>query len=247
MQADPLPGGMSAAYLVADGSTGEVLRSRDEHRRYRSASLVKILIAADHLQRAEGEPTAADRALLEPMLRASDDDAATELWERNGGCDIVRRAAAEMGLLGTEPPRDPEMWGYTALTATDVVRCYRYLRANPVGEFVLADLRAFSAFAADGFDQRFGLPLGTEGAEALKQGWSGFGPGPNEDPPVNGKSRRKVRDERIDLDRPAMHTSGIVRHDGAERIVVVLTLQPAGTAWRTAAERITGLARELAG
>lgn len=245
MQAEARPGGTSA-HLLVDAGTGEVLAARDEHRRFRSASLVKLLIAVDHLLPTGGEPTAADRALLEPMLRASDDDAANELWERNGGPDVVLRMAAEMGLRATAPPRDPDMWGYTPITAADVVRCYRYLREQPVGEFVLANLRAWTATAADGFDQSFGLPGGAA-AELVKQGWSGFGPGPLEQPQVNGKSRRRVPDERIDLDRPAMHTSGIVQAGAGARIAVVLTLHPAGTTWDAAAERISGLAREIAG
>ncbi len=238
------PDGMRAAHLVVDAATGKVLQTRHEDHKIRAASLVKPLIAVDHLLRLDGPVPDADRVLLEPMLQASDDDAASELWDRGGRNDVVGRMVAEMGLADTAPPRDPEMWGYTAITAADIVRMYDYLRcSHRIGNYVLANLGAYTKFAADGFKQSFGLPSGADHPVAVKQGWSGFGPGPNES--VNGKSRRKVPDERIDLQRPAMHSTGTVRHGDRERIMVVLTLQPEATSWDTSAARITELTREL--
>lgn len=246
MAAEHGPDGARAAYLVVDAETAEVLRRRDARHRFRSASLVKPLIALDHLLR-RGEPSEADRALLEPMLRASDDDAAGELWDRGGREQIVHRMVAEIGLTGTEPPRDPDMWGYAVLTAADVVLTYRHLRAaGAPGAYVLDELRRFTRRAADGFDQSFGLPSVERVPEAVKQGWSGFGPGPDEPvPPEPASGRRKVPDDRVDLDRPVMHTSGLVRRDGRLLIVAVCTVQPSGIGWETAADGLTALTADL--
>ncbi|MEU6130699.1 hypothetical protein ABZ805_16115 [Saccharopolyspora sp. NPDC047091] len=245
MAAEHVPGGVRASWLVVDADTAEVLRRHGERHRYRSASLVKPLIALDHLRRG-GEPSAAERALLEPMLRSSDDDAASELWDRGGRERIVHRTVAEIGLTGTEPPRDPDMWGYVVLTAADVVLALRHLRtAGSAGEFVLAQLRRFTRHGTDGFDQTFGLPAAGAEVDALKQGWSGFGLGPNETPPEPAAERRRIPDERIDLEHPAMHTSGLVRRGDRLLIVAVCTLHPVGTGWDTAAETITGLTRSL--
>lgn len=246
MTAEHEPDGERVGYLVVDAETSAVLRRRDVRHRFRSASLVKPLIALDHVLR-RGEPTEADRALLEPMLRASDDDAASELWDRGGREEIIHRMVAEIGLADTEPPRDPDMWGYAVFTAADVVLTYRHLRAaGAPGAYVLDELRRFTTIAADGFDQSFGIPSVERVPEAVKQGWSGFGPGPNEPPPPESASgRRKVPDDRVDLDHPAMHTTGLVRRGDRALIVALCTVQPAGTDWDTAANRLTELTAGL--
>ncbi|MGW3466913.1 hypothetical protein ACWDKQ_00215 [Saccharopolyspora sp. NPDC000995] len=51
-----------------------------EHEKFRSASVVKLLVAIDYLKTLDGKATAEDKKLLEPMLRSSNDDAASALW-----------------------------------------------------------------------------------------------------------------------------------------------------------------------
>src|SRR3954469_24339279 len=86
-----LPEGMTASYLVVDQKTGETFGA-DEHKQYRSASLVKLFIALDYLEShgPDYETPADARALLEPMLRSSNDDAASTLWVRDGWEEIVK-------------------------------------------------------------------------------------------------------------------------------------------------------------
>ncbi len=89
---------------------------------------------------------------------------------------MVRR----VGLTETAPPpaEKPGFWGYTALSARDLVRTYRYLLEKaPEGqrEFVLEQLRKSTPCGKDGFDQTFGIPRVVKGPRAVKQGWSGFG------------------------------------------------------------------------
>lgn len=171
--------GTSVSFVVMDGTSGEIWAERDAHAQYRSASLVKLLIALDYFNsRGPGvEIPADDRALLESMLRSSDDEAASELWAREGWETIVSRMADRLGLTDTEPPADRRVWGYTATSALDVARIYGYLlhEADPaVSEFIVGNLRRATRCAADGRDQYFGIPSAVDEPWAIKQGWSGY-------------------------------------------------------------------------
>ncbi|GII03863.1 hypothetical protein [Planobispora takensis] len=177
-----VPAGTAAGYVVFDRQTGKIVAHRSAHRKFRSASVVKLLIAIDYL---ESHPTvpARDQKLLKVMLRVSDDDAASAFWNRGGQGKIIKRTARRLGLTDTAPPPadKPGFWGYTSLSALDVVRTYRYLldRADPrVGRLVLGHLRRAGQCGSDGFDQFFGIPRGVPGPWAVKQGWSGYGSTP---------------------------------------------------------------------
>ncbi|WP_218004505.1 hypothetical protein [Microtetraspora niveoalba] len=171
---------MTAGYVVFDRQAGKVIANRRVHHRFRSASVVKILIAIDYLERRKGAVPARDASLLASMLRGSDDDAATALWRLGGQGDIVRRMAGKIGLTDTAPPpaAKPGFWGYTAISAIDIARVYRYLldKAAPrVRDGVMGHLRQARQCATDGFDQYFGIPRGVPRPWAVKQGWSGYG------------------------------------------------------------------------
>ncbi|MEU5991220.1 hypothetical protein ABZ806_19815 [Spirillospora sp. NPDC047418] len=238
-----VPEGVRASYAVFDRKAGRVVLEREPRRTFRSASVVKILIALDFLERHRA--SAADRALLVPMLRSSDDHAATEFWRRGGQGKIIERMVRRVGLAETAPPPadKPGFWGYTALSAGDVVRTYRYLldeAPKAHREFVLGQLRRSTPCGKDGFDQTFGIPRVVKGPRAVKQGWSGFGDVPAE--PCEGAGARPAawRPD-LGLGRPVLHTTGVV----GDRIIVVLTLQPEGSSFRAAAARITTLTRDV--
>ncbi|MFG2006128.1 hypothetical protein ACGFNU_43950 [Spirillospora sp. NPDC048911] len=204
----------------------------------RSASVVKVLIALDQLERG------GDRALMGKMLRSSDDKAATYFWRRGGQGKIIQRMARKAGLTETVgPPGDkPGFWGYTALSAGDVLKTYRYLLERaPQGhrEFVLGQLGRATQCGSDGFDQFFGIPRAVPKPWAIKQGWSGFG----DVPAVRCREGtfRPVVGPDLGLGRPVLHTTGIV----GQKIFVVLTLQPAGSSFKAASERVTRLTRDL--
>ncbi|ANZ42523.1 hypothetical protein BBK82_06050 [Lentzea guizhouensis] len=222
----------TASYAVYDRIT-HTLTGRDVHKPIRSASLVKILIAIEQLE------TKGDDPRIEPMLRASDDNAASELWVENGWEQLVVNTANRLGLQDTRPPENRGMWGYTAVSAYDVVQTYRYLleRAKPqVGWTIMGHLHRAEKCAADGFDQSFGLPDATWWP-AFKQGWSGFG-----DParPCRDHPRPRAAWD-LDLQSPAMHTSGTCGFS----IVALLTLHPKGTTYDQAAKRVTRLTEEV--
>ena len=229
--ATPVPT-TTASYAVYDRIT-HTLTGRDVHKPIRSASLVKILIAIEQLE------TRGDDPRIEPMLRVSDDNAASELWVENGWEQLVVRTADRLGLEDTRPPENRGMWGYTAVSASDVVKIYRYLleRAEPrVGWTIMGHLHRAEKCASDGFDQSFGLPSATWWP-AFKQGWSGFG-----DPtkPCRDHPRPRLAYE-LDLQSPAMHTSGTC----GLSIVALLTLHPKGTTYDKAAKRVTRLTEEV--
>ncbi|MBN6055696.1 hypothetical protein JYK22_27440 [Nonomuraea sp. RK-328] len=177
-----MPAGTTAAWVVFDRKAaggGRIVATRNAHRAFRSASVVKILLAVDYLESRTTVPPA-DARLLKIMLRSSDDDAASTLWDRAGKGAVITRMARRLGLSDTAPPpaSKPGFWGYTSLSAYDVVRVYRYLldRAAPrVRDTILGHLRAATPCGTDGFDQYFGIPRALPRPWAVKQGWSGFG------------------------------------------------------------------------
>lgn len=247
------PPDVTVAFAVYDRDSGRSTLRFNEHQRIRSASIVKILIALDYFETngADTPIPEADLALLVPMLRSSDDDAASELWVRLGWEKIVERAVVRLGLRDTAPPVNVGFWGYTALSAADVITIYRHVLEDapaPVRDFVMGNLHQATTCATDGFDQSFGIPSAVPGRVAFKQGWSRFGDVPPR-PCVEPKPRRDLgaskdgpeRADVPDLTRPAMHTTGTY----GRKIMAVLTLEPEGTTWDESAHRITALTRAV--
>jgi len=206
--------------LVVERSTGAELVSIETDRPFRSASLVKLLVAIDALERGADDGT---RRRIGVMLARSDDDIASALWVRNGGPSIVLHTAKRLGLTGTRPPRIQGRWGDVLLTAHDVARVYDYVltRLPEADRALIVDaLASAPRVAGDGFDQYFGIPDGLGGTWAIKQGWS-------------------------DSDNDVVfHTSGLVG-EGWSHIVVLLTEHPLGTPTRTATRSVTAGAKAL--
>ncbi|NUW38937.1 hypothetical protein [Nonomuraea rhodomycinica] len=271
-----VPAGTTAAWVVFDrqaGGGGRVVATRNAHRAFRSASVVKILLAVDYLESRATVPPA-DARLLKIMLRSSDDDAASTLWDRAGKGAVITRMARRLGLSDTVPPpaSKPGFWGYTSLSAYDVVRVYRYLldRAAPrVRDTILGHLRAATPCGTDGFDQYFGIPRAVPRPWAVKQGWSGFGtvppvrcrPGSASTGAVSTGSAAtgaggtqgasisavalRARGSGVpDLGRPVLHTTGLAGK-GDRYVLAVLTAHPAGGTWSASVRRITTLTAEL--
>ncbi|MGV9305988.1 hypothetical protein [Nonomuraea sp. NPDC003727] len=250
-----IPPGTTAAYVVFDRVAGKIVAHRLAHRAFRSASVVKILIAIDFLERT-ARPAGRDLASLKIMLRSSDDDAASALWDRGGKGQIITRMSRKLGLADTGPPpaHKPGFWGYTSLSAYDVARTYRYLmdRADArVRDLVVGHLRQATPCGTDGFDQYFGIPRGLPKPWAVKQGWSGFGTVPPVrcSPTGAGGALVTPRTQVLrplvpDLGRPVLHTTGLVGA-GDRLIFVLLTAHPAGGGWNDSVKRTTTLARDL--
>ncbi len=206
--------------LVVDRTAGTELLAIEPDRQFRSASLVKLLIAIDVLEQKTDEHT---RRQLTVMLARSDDDIASSLWVSGGGSEIVARTAERLGLGGTEPPKKPGRWGDVLLTAHDVARIYEYVLTelpDEDRELIVNALAGAPRVAKDGWDQHFGIPDGLGGTWAVKQGWS---------------------DSPTDL---VIHSSGLV-DEGWRYIVVLLTEHPLGTRVAAATGSVTAAAKAL--
>ncbi|WP_327092927.1 hypothetical protein OIE66_20470 [Nonomuraea sp. NBC_01738] len=251
-----VPAGTTAGWVVFDRTSGKIVTHRNAHRKFRSASVIKILIAIDHLERHKSV-TPADARLLQIMLRSSDDGAATAFWDRGGKGAIVTRMARKLGLSDTTPPPadKPGFWGYVSLSAYDIVRTYRYLldTASPrVRQTIVGHLRRSTPCGTDGFDQSFGIPTAVPRPWAVKQGWSGFGETPPtrcDDSAAQGASISMVARTALgsgvpDYGRPVLHTTGLVGKDD-RFVMALLTAHPAGGGWNASVKRVTKLAGDL--
>ncbi|MFD3329648.1 hypothetical protein [Streptomyces sp. NPDC058701] len=271
VQAD-VPAGVTAGVAVFDRQTGTFTEQLNTAAQFRSASVVKLLIALDVLwNRSPDALPAADRARIDTMLRGSDDTAASTFWSNNGSGAIVDRMVTRLGLTDTArpPSTHPGYWGYTALSARDTVKIYRHLLDSAPAatrDYLLGDLRQSTRCATDGYDQHFGIAGSFNRPWAVKQGWSGFSSGGCTAPtakaapaaeaaegaegaealgePAATDARTPAGAEAVDLSRPALHTTGVVGA-GDRSIVAVFTLHPGGTPYGKAYTDIGRLTRSL--
>jgi hypothetical protein len=209
------------AAVVFDRVSGAPRMSVNADRQFRSASLVKLMIAIDALDRGASEQ---DREALSTMLMVSDDDIASSFWVK-GGPDIIPRVVALIGLKSTEAPEQAGRWGEVKITANDIVRVYRYILGHMPAEdrtLIVDALAQAPEYAADDFDQYFGIPDGLDAQWAIKQGW-----GNNDHAMV-------------------LHSTGLVGEKW-RYIVVLLTEHPLGSGWRTCSNSVTAAAAALNG
>ncbi|MGA5471524.1 hypothetical protein ACPCUK_22445 [Streptomyces arboris] len=247
-----VPSGVTAGVAVFDRRSGSFTEQVNSSVPFRSASVVKLLIALDLLgDRGPDALGAQDRARVDDMLRASDDDAASHFWAVNGAGAIVDRMVRKLSLTDTTrpPATHPGYWGYTALSARDTVRIYRYLLDTApaaVRDYVMDGLRSSTRCADDGYDQHFGIPSAFERPWAVKQGWSGFSSGGCTTPAAATPTARTGTSAvaGVDLGRPALHSTGTVGPDD-RGIVAVLTLHPDGTSYGEAYTDLGRLTRSL--
>jgi hypothetical protein len=261
-----VPAGVTAGIVIFDRQGGTFVVQQKASWRFRSASLVKLMIALDYFWNkgpAYTVPTA-DKPKLDVMLRSSDDTAATALWKANGSREVVIRMVQRLGLQDTAPPpvSQPGYWGYTAVSAGDLVRIYRYILDKapaPVRDYIMGNLHASTKCGTDHYDQSFGIPSTFKKPWAAKQGWSGFGDNPatpcNADAALmrgdNGEAGDDVAfvpvaadPNKPDMSGEVLHTTGTVG-DNDRYVVAVLTVHPNGTQFANAAAALTKLTKTL--
>jgi len=171
--------GLSPA--AADARSARLSRSAAANgaadRPFPTASMVKLFMAEDILHRARTGRLALrvdDPFLLQEMIRASDDPAASTLWVRYGGGRMVTDVARRYWLSGTAPPAEASQWGEATTTAHDLARFLSLLPtvAHPDDAATLLGwMRTATPLAADGFDQQFGVFGTAPPLTAVKQGW----------------------------------------------------------------------------
>ncbi|TCO62530.1 hypothetical protein EV192_102669 [Actinocrispum wychmicini] len=206
----------TTAAVVIDRQTGTTLVSENADRPFDSGSLIKVLIGLDALARHPHDNSVTSQ--VSAMIKFSDDDLASSFWGNEGGPLIIVRMARTMGLQSIKPPSPPGMWGWTRLTANDMIRTYDYLTHSAPEldrDVVLKAMAAAAPAGKDGFDQRFGIPhaLGDDYEWAIKQAWA------------------------TDPSTRSLHTSGFVGK-GWRYEVVVMTEYPRATSWATGVRAI---------
>ncbi len=170
------------AVAVLDRVTGERVTGGRGGERYYTASLSKVVVAVDVLDRRRLEGLAvtdADLDLVRRALGPSDDSAMNALWSRFDGAGAAGRVSSRLGLHGTSNPRDPSQWGELTVSAADATRIWEHvLEVMPAADrdLLISDMQAAPARARDGFDQAYGLLSpdvdGGAGPGAVaKQGW----------------------------------------------------------------------------
>jgi beta-lactamase class A len=161
-----------------------------------TASIVKVDILATLLAEAQSTHrslTAAEIGLATSMIEDSDNDAAQDLWQEEGGAAAVARFDARLGLKDTTPNL---AWGLTTTTACDQVgllRAIAYPDALLVPGSRSYELGLMSRVVSD---QRWGIPAGVPAGVpvAVKNGWLPVDDGwqINSDGYVNGDGRDYV-------------------------------------------------------
>ncbi len=116
-------GRVAFAVIDQDGR----LRHRGGHAAFRTASLLKPLLLATYLRRSDVRRrrlTRRERVLLDPMIRRSDNDAASAVLGRLEASAIARtaRVSGQRRFRLVTP-----IWGLSLTTAVDQARFFRHL------------------------------------------------------------------------------------------------------------------------
>ena len=196
---------------VVDITTSEALGSPSSGVAMRAASIVKIIVAMALYARAEREGrglTAAEQSDLSSMIRVSDNDATSRLWDSLGQDEVISWVRRATGVRATEAPEEGHGWGFTTTTAHDMAA----ILAN------LARAKSISAAHRDALlnemrnvipSQRWGIaPAVHRSTPAVKNGWY-----PDDDSPLW-----------------RVHCAAVVDDGSALRrwVVVVMTRYPSG-------------------
>lgn len=150
-------GGISFAVRTACGEWGW-----RQDRAVPSASVLKAMLLLAYLQRVPDEPLGGNqRALLAPMIRRSDNAAATRVLALDGGARRLQHDAGRWGMRAFKAINNP--WGDSMITARDQARLFlHYDRRVPARHraYALTLLRTIVP------SQRWGV------ARAAPRGWT---------------------------------------------------------------------------
>ena len=133
------------------------------------ASIVKVLILATVCSRAQKAGrglTAWEKSQASPMIRVSDNNAATNLWRSVGGAPAVQAVANSLGMTST---RAAGAWGLTTTSAYDQIVLMNEISWR--GRLLNAANRGYilTLMGQVAADQRWGV--GSIGTSQVKNGW----------------------------------------------------------------------------
>jgi hypothetical protein len=161
-------GTVSAA--VYDNNAKQLMVFRPKVRG-RTASIVKADILETLLHRTGGHLSDDQRETATAMIENSDNDAATKLWDEDGGAPGVKAYNDDLGLSQTTPNVD---WGDTETSAADQVTLVREL-FNRKSTLLTKSSRSYQRMLMRHVeaDQRWGIGAGvpTSASFGNKNGW----------------------------------------------------------------------------
>ncbi|MGK4580288.1 serine hydrolase [Kitasatospora sp. HPMI-4] len=163
----------TVAFAVSDAGTG-VSCAYHSTSHYDSASVVKATVMGAVLRRAEDEHrylTDWEDSNLEQMITASDNTAATNLWNDLGMSRLqafLQLAGMKDTVLGTGG-----YWGLTQITAADELRMLDVFTDNPNVLTPAGKAYALKLMSQVEADQRWGTPFGAPATVTVhvKNGW----------------------------------------------------------------------------
>jgi len=176
----PTAPGNYTTWALINRRTGELSGSNMAKLAF-TESTVKIWLAADFLSRARAAGTpisAADMALLQKMIRLSDDIAADRFFARNGRFASIDRMVKTCHLTETIPDRERQRWSKTEISPRDLARLGLCIAdgtaTNPTDTaWILDQMRHVGG---DGlFGIKFALPPADANVLAIKNGWYNHG------------------------------------------------------------------------
>lgn len=144
------------AFACIDSSG--VLHGVRPHDHFHSASLVKAMLLTAYLEGVEDEErplSEAEEALLDPMIRVSDNDAASAIFALVGEGGL-QQLALRAGMTDFAPS---PVWGYTEISAADQARFFARLDEllpRPSARFARGLLAGVTP------TQRWGIPAAAE-------------------------------------------------------------------------------------
>ena len=157
---------------VLDKETGERYSYRGSER-YDTASIVKVQILACALLRAQDAGrglSATELSLAKPMIRLSDNNATTALFNRIGKAAAVGRCNKRLGLKETTVKT---AWGLTRTTVNDQVKLLAELVDTKGPLEAGSRAQAFKLMSTVDDAQDWGVPVVAKAGEitTVKNGW----------------------------------------------------------------------------
>jgi beta-lactamase class A len=167
--ADTREGSVSVAVFDSVARQVTVMHPRD---RMVTASIVKVDILQTLLHTYAGHLPEALRDQAQRMIEISDNDAASDLWNRVGGSSGVRRFNARLGLRQTHPHHGTQ-WGLTRTSAADQVTLVRNLLHRTPLLSASSQRYARHLMRHTSSGQRWGVSAGpsARAVVGLKDGW----------------------------------------------------------------------------
>ena len=161
--------------VAVQDEQGRMLVSVDDEEPYVLASVSKVYLMAAYLGQVEerGERLGEDDMdLLDPMIRYSDNDTATRVWNRIGGLDGVNDFLALHGLKPLTITED-DAWGTLQASPAEVTELLRLLEEGKLLDPEATQL-AMRLLSRIWDEQAWGVTSGTSEATStvyLKNGW----------------------------------------------------------------------------